>query len=405
MGERKDKESWDQTTLGEIAKWGSGGTPKRSELSYYKGGSIPWVKTGDLNDDIVQSASEYITEEGLKNSSAKLFPKGAICLAMYGATIGKTGVLGMEAATNQACAVAVVKPSVDPQFLWYYLKASKQKFISIGKGGAQPNISQTVIKNFPFPKPLLNEQKELVERLDRFTGRQSKIEVSLSRLPGLLADFRESVLNKVFDELSASGSKVAVPFKYVTSGSRGWAKFYSSQGDSFIRITNLNRRTIAIDLNDEKMKYVSLPPGSEGKRTNLKEGDILVSITADLGLIGLVGSDLASEDAYINQHIALARPKPGFIPAFVAYYLVASGHGQKKFHEGGKGAVKSGLRLDDIRTMTVPDVSEDNQLIAVSRIEALLKIADQIETRMVKLKTKVEDLPQAVLGRAFRGEL
>jgi type I restriction enzyme S subunit len=119
-------ESWIETTLGEVAHWGSGGTPNRGIPEYF-GGNIPWFKTGELNEGIVTEAEEYITEAGLNNSSAKIFPKGSVMIAMYGATIGKCGILGVNGSTNQACAVAQPKSEVDAKFLFHYLTDVTQK--------------------------------------------------------------------------------------------------------------------------------------------------------------------------------------------------------------------------------------------------------------------------------------
>lgn len=149
---RELPKGWILVKLGDVAKWSSGGTPSRTKKEYY-GGDIPWFKTGELKGGILVSAEENITELGIKKSSAKLFPKGAIAIAMYGATIGKTAVFGIEGATNQACAVAVAHPCLNNNYLHYYLKSEKQNFIDKGKGGAQPNISQTVIKQHPIPLP------------------------------------------------------------------------------------------------------------------------------------------------------------------------------------------------------------------------------------------------------------
>lgn len=150
---------WVETTLDNIADWGSGGTPSRKNEDYY-GGDIPWVKTGDLGEKIIKKPSEYITELGLKNSSAKLFPKGAVAIAMYGATIGKASILGIDATTNQACAVGNPKPNVTTsEFLYYFLLNEKDVFVAKGKGGAQPNISQGLIKEHVVYLPPVAEQK------------------------------------------------------------------------------------------------------------------------------------------------------------------------------------------------------------------------------------------------------
>src|SRR5690606_28963390 len=122
---------------------------------------------------------------GLKNSSAKVFPIGSVVLAMYGATIGKTGILDFDAATNQACAVATTHFNMN-KLLFLFLKSEKEKFIEKGKGGAQPNISQTVIKSHNILPPPLPEQERLVAKLDKLFAQHEKIKKALDRIPQLL---------------------------------------------------------------------------------------------------------------------------------------------------------------------------------------------------------------------------
>ena len=123
------------TTLGVIGTWQSGGTPSRSNKSYY-GGNIPWLKTGDLNDGYITHIPEFITEEAVVNSSAKLNPVGSVLIAMYGATIGKLGILTFPATTNQACCACIEYDAIDPMFLFYFLLSQRTAFIAKGGGGA-----------------------------------------------------------------------------------------------------------------------------------------------------------------------------------------------------------------------------------------------------------------------------
>lgn len=157
--------SWEWVKLGEIGEWGAGATPSRSIPSYY-GGNIPWLKTGDLNDDHILSATEYITESALENTSVKLKPPGSILIAMYGATIGKLGFLNIEATTNQACCACIPYPQVSNKFLFYYLMSQKASLIKISSGGAQPNISKTKLVNYLFPLPPYKEQVRIVEKIE-----------------------------------------------------------------------------------------------------------------------------------------------------------------------------------------------------------------------------------------------
>ena len=138
--------NWCWTRMENIAQWGSGGTPSRKIPEYYNG-DIPWIKTGELNDDYIFETEEHITEEAISHSSAKLFPVNTVAIAMYGATIGKVGILGIAATTNQACACGISNPSTNYKYLFYYARSQKDNFIKKGKGGAQPNISQEISKS------------------------------------------------------------------------------------------------------------------------------------------------------------------------------------------------------------------------------------------------------------------
>ncbi len=151
--------------ISDIADTSSGGTPSRGMIEYYNG-DIPWVKSGELKDGIITNCDEYITEAGLKNSSAKLFPKGTLLVAMYGANIGKTGILDFDATTNQAVCAVFPKIAILKDFLFWYFKQQRIEFIAIGKGGAQPNISQTVINNASIVVPDQEIQKKIVDFLE-----------------------------------------------------------------------------------------------------------------------------------------------------------------------------------------------------------------------------------------------
>lgn len=152
--------------IDDIADTTSGGTPNRGMPEYYNG-DIPWVKSGELKDGVITTCDEYITEAGLKNSSAKLFPKGTLLVAMYGANIGKTGILDFDATTNQAVCAIFPKVDISREFLSWYFKQQRIDFIAVGKGGAQPNISQTIINNASIVVPDEKVQKAIVKFLER----------------------------------------------------------------------------------------------------------------------------------------------------------------------------------------------------------------------------------------------
>ena len=160
-------EKWKWVLLGDIGVWKSGSTPSRSNLDYYRNGTVNWLKTGDLNDGVITKTEEKITDIAVSESRLKINPPGSILMAMYGATIGKVGILDIPSATNQACCACVPEDFVDNKYLYYFLLSQRKRFISMGAGGAQPNISKNKIVNFPFPLPPLEEQRRIVEKLDK----------------------------------------------------------------------------------------------------------------------------------------------------------------------------------------------------------------------------------------------
>jgi type I restriction enzyme S subunit len=189
-------------------------------------------------------------------------------------------------------------------------------------------------------------------------------------------------------------------FFFVTSGSRGWAKYYSDSGPLFLRVGNLDHASIALDLSE--VQHVNPPVGLEGGRTRVKRGDILISITADVGMIGLASEDIG--EAYVNQHVSLTRPVGNTYGRYLAWFL-ASNSGQKQFEALQRGATKVGLGLDDIRSLAVPLPPVEEQAEIVRRIDTLFKLADAIENRVDGASLRAEKLTQAILAKAFRGEL
>ena len=159
-------QNWSWTTLGKIGKWQSGSTPSRLNKDYYNG-DIPWLKTGDLNDGYITHIPEYITEKALNETSVKLNPSGSVLIAMYGATIGKIGILTYPATTNQACCACETFNGIDKEFLFFFLLSHRDEFIKMGGGGAQPNISKEKIINTYIALPPFAEQKRIVSAVKK----------------------------------------------------------------------------------------------------------------------------------------------------------------------------------------------------------------------------------------------
>lgn len=189
---------WDLRSLNDVGRWGTGGTPSRTKPEFF-GTGVPWIKSGDLPDGKICNTDEQITVLGLENSSAKRLPIGTISMALYGATIGKLGILTFEAATNQACANVIPNSAlVDTDYLFYFLLSQRAEFIKQGQGGAQPNISQGIVRSHPIPVPPIPEQRAILAELDRRLSAvevmESTIQASLRRAERL----RQSILERAF---------------------------------------------------------------------------------------------------------------------------------------------------------------------------------------------------------------
>ena len=172
-------DGWCWATLGSIGKWQSGATPSRMRKDYY-GGDIPWLKTGDLNDWYITDIPEYITQQALNETSVKLNPAGSILIAMYGATIGKIGILTMPATTNQACCACISHNGIEQMYLFYYLLSHKEEFVRQGGGGAQPNISKEKIVETLIPIPPLSEQLRIIKAIEAIFNKIDNITAELS---------------------------------------------------------------------------------------------------------------------------------------------------------------------------------------------------------------------------------
>ena len=190
-------ENWTWVRVGDMGSWASGATPSRTNPDFY-GGNIPWLKTGDLNDGYIDEVPEYITELALEKTSVRLNPEGSVLMAMYGATIGKLGVLNTPMTTNQACCACITFDGVFNRYLFYFLMSQRPSYIGMAEGGAQPNISKEKIIASVMPLPPLEEQhrivakiEELLPYVDRYAEAYKKLEQFNAKFP---EDMKKSIL-------------------------------------------------------------------------------------------------------------------------------------------------------------------------------------------------------------------
>ena len=188
-------EGWVWVRLGEVGDWKSGSTPNKKNPDYYENGTISWLLTGDLNDDYISKIPTKITEKALNESSLRLNPKDSVCIAMYGATIGKLGILTFPATSNQACCICSDFKGVINKFLFYFLKQHKEAFIQQGFGGAQPNISKEKIVATLFPLPPLEEQQRIVSAIENIFAQVDTLEQNKSDLQTAIKQAKSKILD------------------------------------------------------------------------------------------------------------------------------------------------------------------------------------------------------------------
>lgn len=409
MSGGKLPEGWVVTNLQNIANWGSGGTPSRSHDEYYNG-NIPWIKTGDLGPKLITEASEYITDAGVKNSSAKYFPKGSVAIAMYGATIGKTSILGIDATTNQACAVGTpIKDITSSIFLYYFLLNEKNTFIKKGKGGAQPNISQAVIKEHPLSLPPYAEQKIIAEKLDTLLAQVDSTKACLERIPQILKRFRQAVLAAVVngkavnidtDEntLTTLGN-IAKNIKYGTS-----KKCSETQGSTAVlRIPNIGPGYII----NSNLKYADFDQ-KELVTLTLKEGDLLlIRSNGSVDLVGKVAviSENDTEYLYAGYLIRVRLDKERAAPKYISYCLQSPQLRQVIENIARSTSGVNNINSKELASLEIPLTPLPEQHEIVRRVEQLFAWADTIEKQINNALTRVNSLTQSILAKAFRGEL
>lgn len=402
-------ENWVWVRLESVASWGSGGTPSRKHEEYYNG-DILWIKTGELNNGWIYDTEEKITDEGFKKSSAKLFPPYSVLIAMYGATIGKVAILGVPATTNQACACAVCNQSLLYMYLFYYCISQKNVFIEKGKGGAQPNISQIILKQHPIPLPPLSEQQRIVERIEELFSKLDEAKERLQEVADSFAVRKAAILHKAFTgELTkqwrrengvSDESWEEVSLKELSSvigdGLHG-TPVYSENGDYyFINGNNFDDSFIAIK---ESTKRVSI---EEYKKyaVNLNDNTVFLSINGTLGKTAFYNGEpviLGKSACYINVGEKLDKRflKEMFhTNAFINYA-----------NQKATGSTIKNLGLKAIREYLVPLPSLPEQHEIVRLIDDLLARERAAQQAAEQALASIDLMKKSILARAFRGEL
>lgn len=300
--------------LGDLCVINSGGTPRRNNESYWKNGDIPWVKISDLKNGIVESTEEFITLDGLNNSSAKIFPKGTLLYTIF-ATIGEVAILKMDAATNQAIVGIQLKENkkVYLKYIYYYLKSQTNNIKQLGRGVAQNNINLLVVKNMIIPIVSLEKQSNIIATLNKL----EKIKGNRITILNCLDDLIKSRFVEMFGDPNASRTKYKlVPIHMVTDCMvPGRDKPKSFTGEiPWITINDLNvngytnKSKLGLGLTIDEVKEVN--------RKCVPQGSVLMSCVGNLGLCSI-----ASVDVVINQQLHSYQCNEFINNLYLMYYL------------------------------------------------------------------------------------
>lgn len=355
------KQNWTYKKLGEVCETTSGGTPSKDHNEYYEGGTIPWLRSGEVANRNITRTEMFITQKGVDNSSAKLIPQNSVVIAMYGATVGQVGILRIEATTNQAVCSITPNDSFVPEFLYYTLLSHKKAYLELAVGGAQPNISQQIIKNTTIPLPPLETQSRIVSELDLLQSLIDKQKAQLKELDTLAQSvfydmFGDPVENekgwevKRFDEIGeiVSGSTPSTTdisnwdgnINWITPAEMGVQLYY---GETQRKIT------------EKAAKKLTLMP----------VGTVLLSSRAPIGKLAITSVPMCCNQGFKN--IICGK---SVVNVFLYYYLkltldnvIALGRGAT-FKEVSKQAIST-------YTTIVPPISLQQSF--ASKIESIEK--------------------------------
>lgn len=389
---------WTEATLGELFRWGSGGTPLSTNPSFYDG-DIPWAIIGDLNDGVVNSTQRTISKLGLENSSAKLVEAGTVLIAMYG-SIGKLGLAGIPMATNQA--IAFTKPDhLEARFLFWFLRSIRDDLFHLGKGGTQRNISQTVLKSIRMPVPPLAEQRRIVAEIETQFTRLDAAVAALERARANLKRYRAAVL-----ETCVSGPWPTAPLAEVSVIQGGIQKQPKrapvSNAYPFLRVANVHRGRL--DLAD--VHQVELFAG-ELERLRLEKDDLLVvegnGSQSEIGRMAIWDGSI--QDCVHQNHLIRIRLNEELQSEFVeAYWNSPSGQRAVQSVASSTSGLYT-LSVRKIGQLTVPIPPLDSQKTACKEIARQVSVVDELAATAQENGTRVERLRQSILQKAFAGEL
>jgi type I restriction enzyme, S subunit len=415
-------------------------------------GLLPVLRANNISDGHLTLEDGLVYVPTSRVSEAQKIKKGDIVLAMSSGSRDVVGKAALATADwdggfGAFCAVLRTRSGTRPEWLAHFMRSPTYRHAidDVATGTNINNLSKTTLAAIQVPRMTEQLQLQLARVLDHVAASSSSSRQHLEGARRVIERFRQAVLVaacsgrltadwreanssleptaiELLKKLRSTNRKTAeaprhafdldVPdtwevttgadaFTFVTSGSRGWAKYYSESGASFLRVGNLDRYTLDLDLSS--VQSVSPPRTAESTRTRVQSRDILISITAEVGMVGVVPDGFG--EGYVNQHVAIARPNALLEARFIAAFIASPTGGEKQLDALQRGATKAGLGLDDIRAMTMPLPPPLEQAEIVRRVSQLFGAADRLSQRVASASKRVDRSSQAILAKAFRGGL
>ena len=379
----------------------------------------PMVRLGDVCE--VRAGASYKDVED-PNGRYPIYGTGGImgrasqyrCPA-HSVIVGRKGTLDNPFLVHEpfwnidTCFGVVPSERIIPEYLFRFCQGFD--FYSLVPASGRPSTTSDAVRAIEIPLPPLPVQREIVARLERELAAVEKMKKGFEALAETAKQGFKAELKEVFEALKSGGAEIGTDgtngtvetrrlgeiCEFMTSGSRGWAKYYSDSGELFITIKNV--KDCAIDVH--QVQHVKPPNGAETERTRVKEGDLLISITADLGRTGVVTKAIEAAGAYINQHLICVRLKKDMmLPMFAAYY-VESEDGKKQIAHRNKEAVKAGLNFASVSSILLPFPSLPVQRQIVDRLSAAKVRAEKLEAKAHEGVAVCETMRKAILKEAF----
>ena len=308
---------WEIEKLGNISDIKAGGTPSRSKNEYWTG-NIPWLKISDLKTKYIYQSTEFITEEGLNNSSTKLFEKDTILYTIF-ATLGEVSILKSEATTNQAIAgIKLNKSNIDLEFIYYFLLSIKEKILNVGRGVAQNNINLSILRDLNIPIPPLQQQEKIVKVLDLTSNLIEKQKELLGKYDLFLKSKFIEMFGTIKDNPNNFNIEPIKNFGRIITGntpSRQEEEFYNDNFIEWIKTDNIHTNQQYVSTASEYLSEIGMKKG----RILEKGGLLITCIAGSLKSIGNVA--MTDRKITFNQQINAIQPFENVDSLFLFWQL------------------------------------------------------------------------------------